>query len=87
MAGYATIDNVAVKQIASNIIRENVVQDVIVIPQKAADFRYAEDLDGENITVQRTKMSKESGRMVQNGLNNGGFLNSKKNLPLSLFIS
>ena len=79
MAGYATIDNVAVKQIASNIIRENVVQDVIVIPQKAADFRYAEDLDGENITVQRTKMGSQSGRIIQNGLNNGGFLNSKKN--------
>ena len=79
MAGYATIDNVAVKQIASNIIRENVVQDVIVIPQKAADFRYAEDLDGENITVQRTKMGSQSGRIIQTGLNNGGFLNSKKN--------
>ena len=39
MAGYATIDNVAVKQIASNIIRENVVQDVIGIPQKGADLR------------------------------------------------
>ena len=79
MAGYATIDNVAVKQIASNVIRENVVQDVIVIPQKAADFRYAEDLDGENITVQRTKMGEQSGRIIQTGLNNGGFLNSKKN--------
>lgn len=79
MAGYATLDNVAVKQIASNIIRENLVQDVIVIPNKAADFRYAEDLDGENITVQRTKMGTQSGRVIEEGLTNGGFINAKKN--------
>lgn len=79
MAGYATLDNVAVKQIASNIIRENLVQDVIVIPNKAADFRYAEDLDGENITVQRTKMGTQSGRVIADGLANGGFINAKKN--------
>lgn len=79
MAGYSTLDNVAVKQIASNIIRENLVQDIIVIPNKAADFRYAEDVDGENITVQRTKMGAQSGRVISDGLNNGGFINSKKN--------
>ena len=79
MAGYAILDNVAVKEIASNKIRENLVQGIIVVPNKAANFEYVEDYDGNSVTVQRTKMGTNQGRIMADGVKNGGYLNANKN--------
>lgn len=74
MAGYALLNNAAVRDLASLILKENIVQNIMVIPYRSADFRYTEDMNARSVTVNRPKLV-GGGRTIGD-TTNGGFFNS-----------
>ncbi len=77
MAGFTLLSQVAVKEIASAIVRENIVQSVLPIPGKGWDGTWGFDVDGISVAIQRTKGSDKGGRRV-GAATNGGFVNTQK---------
>ena len=73
MAGYALLNNAAVRDLASLVLKENVVQNIMVIPYRSADFRYTEDMNARSVTVNRPKLV--SGGRTIGDATNGGFFN------------
>lgn len=69
--GFSILSNVAVKELASAVVRENIVQDILVLPGKSCDFRYVSDLNAKSIDIQRTKMYTD-GRVI-GAAKNGDF--------------
>ena len=76
MAGYALLNNAAVRDLASLVLKENIVQNIMVIPYRSADFRYTEDMNARSVTVNRPKLV-GGGRTIGDS-NNGGFFNDKQ---------
>ena len=74
MAGYALLSNSAVRQLASLVLKENVVQEIMVLPYRSADFRYTDDMNASKVTVNRPKLI-TGGRQV-GASTNGGFFNN-----------
>lgn len=75
MAGYSLLNNGAVRDLASLVLRENIVQKILVIPYRSADFRYTEDINARSVTVNRPKLI-TGGRAIEDGATNGGYFNS-----------
>lgn len=76
MAGYSLLNSGAVRDLASLVLRENIVQDILVIPYRSADFRYTEDMAARSVTVNRPKMV-NGGRTV-GASTNGGYFNANQ---------
>lgn len=72
--GYSSLNSVAIKELASNIMFENIVQDILIVPGKGADFKYCQDLNAGKVSIQRTKMV-DDGRVLGASIN-GGFMDS-----------
>ena len=75
MAGYSLLNGVAIRNIASPLIKENLVQDILHINGKGVDERYSTDLKGQQIAIPRTLLGEGAFRKVQSGLVNGGGFN------------
>lgn len=56
MAGYSLLNSSAVRELASLVLFENIVQEVMVIPGRSADFRYVTDINAKTVTVNRVKL-------------------------------
>ena len=76
MAGYSLLNGVAIRNIASPLIMENLVQNILHINGKGVDERYSTDLKGQQIAIPRTLLGAGGFRKIQNGLNNGGGFNN-----------
>ena len=74
MPGYGILNNAAVRDLASLVLKENIVQEILVLPYRSADFRYTEDMNARSVTVNRPKIV-IGGRTVGDE-KNGGFFNS-----------
>ena len=74
MPGYGILNNAAVRDLASLVLRENIVQEILVLPYRSADFRYTEDMNARSVTVNRPKLI-TGGRTIGD-TTNGGFFNS-----------
>lgn len=73
--GYSILNNVAVQELASKILFENIVQDILVIPFKGADLKYTSDgANAKAVDIQRTKMVND-GRVL-GATTNGDFYDS-----------
>jgi hypothetical protein len=74
MGAFSIMNSTAVKSLASQYVRENLIQDLLVIPGKSADFQYVTDMMAKTVSVFRTK---EAGKARGLGeTTNGGFLDS-----------
>ena len=76
MPGYSLLNNGAVRDLASLVLKENIVQKILVIPYRSADFRYVEDISAKSVTVNRPKLV-TGGRTV-GASTNGGFFNNNQ---------
>ena len=74
MPGYGILNNAAVRDLASLVLKENIVQEILVLPYRSADFRYTEDMNARSVTVNRPKLI-TGGRTIGD-TTNGGFFNS-----------
>lgn len=74
MAGYVLLNNGAVRQLASKVLFENVVQNIMVVPGRSADFRYIDDIGAKMVTVNRVKLAGESRQLGQ--ATNGAYFNA-----------
>lgn len=76
MAGYSLLNSGAVRDLASLVLRENIVQKILVIPYRSADFRYTEDMTAKSVSVNRPKMV--TGGRTLGASTNGGFFNTNQ---------
>lgn len=76
MSGYSLLNNGAVRDLASLVLKENIVQEILVIPYRSADFRYIEDINAKSVTVNRPKLV--SGGRTIGAATNGGFFNTNQ---------
>lgn len=72
--GYSLLSNIAVRNLASAVMFENIVQEILISPGKGADFKYVQDLNAQSVQVQRTKMV-DDGREL-GAATNGGFFDT-----------
>lgn len=72
--GYTLLNSVAVKNLASAVLFENIVQEILIVPNKGADFKYCQDLNANSVDVQRTKLVDDGRRLGET--TNGGFFDS-----------
>jgi len=75
MSGYSLLNNIAIKNIASPLIMENLVQNILHINGKGCDERWSTDLKGQQIAIPRTKLGDGAFRKIQSTLANGGGFN------------
>lgn len=73
-AGYSILSNAAVRNLASLVLKENVVQKIMVIPNKSADMKYITDFRARTVTVARPKTAGKARRIGES--TNGGFFDS-----------
>jgi len=74
MAGFSLLNNGAVRELASTILFENIVQSIMVVPGRSADFRYITDVNAKTVTVNRVKETGKARTLVN--ATNGGYFDS-----------
>lgn len=84
MPGYGILNNAAVRDLASLVLKENIVQEILVLPYRSADFRYTEDMNARSVTVNRPKIV-IGGRTVGDEKNGGFFNNSVASAESELY--
>ena len=84
MAGYSSLSNVAVRELASTVLFENIVQDIMVIPGKSAEFKYVQDLNAASVSIQRLKMVQD-GRQIGAATNGDFFDNAYGSVQSQIF--
>lgn len=82
--GYTTLNSVAVKNLASAVLFENIVQEILVVPNRGADFKYCQDLNANSVDVQRTKVVAD-GRVLGESTNGGFFDSAYGSLESEIF--
>ena len=84
MAGYSLLNNGAVRDLASLVLKENIVQKILVIPYRSADFRYTEDMYAKSVTVNKPTLV-TGGRTIGAGTNGGFFNNNQASAESTLY--
>ena len=72
MAGLSLLNSGAVRELASTVLFENIVQSIMVVPGRSADFRYVTDINAKTVSVNRVKETGKA-RELGNGTNGGYF--------------
>lgn len=75
--GYTLLNSVAVAELCSSILRENIVQGILPIPGKGFDGRWSADYEANSISIQNTALGSQVGRKL-GASTNGGYINSSK---------